>query len=104
MFGKLSSALHDVSSEVRTKLSGSGEMHSHTHSSGACAPGVHDGHQQNRFSSFAPERPQGNAVKWYADACGYMWAVSVALEQARESIWILDCTQEQSASVIYSVH
>jgi hypothetical protein len=25
------------------------------------------------------------------DGCGYMWAVSRALEQARETIWILDC-------------
>ena len=29
-------------------------------------------------------------MKWYVDACGYMWAVSKALETARESIWILD--------------
>ena len=42
-----------------------------------------------RFESFAPERP-GNDVKWYVDGCGYFWAVSQALEGARESIWILD--------------
>lgn len=29
-------------------------------------------------------------MKWYVDACGYMWAVSVALEQAQHEIWILD--------------
>ena len=44
---------------------------------------------KHRFDSFA--RPQeGNDVKWYVDGCGYFWAVSVALEQAKESIWILD--------------
>jgi len=44
---------------------------------------------ENRFHSFAPTR-SGNGAKWYVDGCGYMWAVSVALEEARESIWILD--------------
>jgi phospholipase D1/2 len=43
----------------------------------------------NRFHSFAPQR-MGNDAKWYVDGCGYMWAVSVALEEAQESIWILD--------------
>ncbi|POS88415.1 hypothetical protein EPUL_000168 [Erysiphe pulchra] len=43
----------------------------------------------NRFHSFAPRR-EHNSAKWYVDGCGYMWAVSVALEEARESIWILD--------------
>lgn len=45
---------------------------------------------QNRFGSFAPQR-RHNDVKWYVDGCGYMWAVSEALEHAKESIWILDC-------------
>lgn len=43
----------------------------------------------NRFHSFAPPRHRNDA-KWFVDGCGYMWAVSVALEEARESIWILD--------------
>lgn len=43
----------------------------------------------NRFDSFAPPRT-GNEAKWYVDGCGYMWAVSVAIEEARECIWILD--------------
>ncbi|KAH8588831.1 hypothetical protein B0O99DRAFT_524292 [Bisporella sp. PMI_857] len=43
----------------------------------------------NRFHSFAPQRT-GNSAKWYVDGCSYMWAVSVAIEEARESIWILD--------------
>ena len=45
---------------------------------------------KNRFGSFAPERHHNDA-KWYVDGCDYMWAVSRALEGARESIWILDC-------------
>ncbi|PYH41596.1 putative phospholipase D (PLD) [Aspergillus saccharolyticus JOP 1030-1] len=44
---------------------------------------------QNRFGSFAPER-QGNEVKWHVDGCAYFYAVSKALESARDYIWILD--------------
>jgi phospholipase D1/2 len=44
---------------------------------------------QHRFRSFAPER-RGNDTKWYVDGCSYMYAVSIALERARESVWILD--------------
>ncbi|KAL2797585.1 hypothetical protein BJX66DRAFT_86734 [Aspergillus keveii] len=44
---------------------------------------------QHRFGSFAPHR-QGNDVQWYVDGCSYFYAVSKALETARESIWILD--------------
>lgn len=44
---------------------------------------------KNRYDSFACEK-LGNDVKWYVDGCGYFWAVSQALERARESIWILD--------------
>lgn len=45
---------------------------------------------EHRFGSFAPAR-EHNDVKWYVDGCSYFWAVSRALENARESIWILDC-------------
>lgn len=45
---------------------------------------------ENRFGSFAPSR-EHNDAKWYVDGCSYFWAVSRALENARESIWILDC-------------
>lgn len=45
---------------------------------------------EHRFGSFAPPR-EYNDVKPYIDGCSYFWAVSVALENARESIWILDC-------------
>ncbi|KAH3488238.1 hypothetical protein KXW24_005768 [Aspergillus fumigatus] len=44
---------------------------------------------EHRFGSFAPPR-QANDAKWYVDGCSYFYAVSKALESARESIWILD--------------
>lgn len=44
----------------------------------------------HRFGSFAAPRPD-NDVKWYVDGCSYFYAVSRALEGARESVWILDC-------------
>lgn len=43
-----------------------------------------------RFKSFAPVR-ENNDVKWHVDGFSYFWAVSRALETAKESIWILDC-------------
>ncbi|KAI0451555.1 phospholipase [Xylaria acuta] len=42
----------------------------------------------HRFQSFSPQT-SGNA-KWYVDGASYFWAVSIALEEARESIYILD--------------
>jgi len=47
---------------------------------------VAEGH---RFQSFAPER-DGNDIKWYIDGRDYFHAVSVALERAKESIYIAD--------------
>ncbi|TAQ91229.1 hypothetical protein B7494_g439 [Chlorociboria aeruginascens] len=64
------------------------EKHSHTHLGEACHA-LHHHHASNRYHSFAPQRSR-NAAKWFADGCSYMWAVSVALEEAKESIWILD--------------
>ncbi|KAF2773167.1 phospholipase D/nuclease [Teratosphaeria nubilosa] len=61
--------------------------HLHMHHVGLCSD--EDSHHLHRFQSFAPQR-DGNDVKWYVDGCGYFWAVSEALEQARESVWILD--------------
>ena len=43
----------------------------------------------NRFQSFAPAR-DGNMVKWYVDGRDYFHAVSVALENAKEVIYIED--------------
>jgi phospholipase D1/2 len=45
--------------------------------------------EHNRFQSFAPER-DGNKVKWYVDGQDYFYAVSVALEAAKETIYICD--------------
>ncbi|TVY43123.1 Phospholipase [Lachnellula occidentalis] len=64
------------------------EKHSHTHLGEQCHT-LHHHARNNRFHSFAPPRT-GNDAKWFVDGCGYMWAVSVAIEEARESIWILD--------------
>lgn len=90
LFNKMHRAMHDLGVEVKEKLTGEDETHGHTHSSGVCSDGAHD-QALHRFQSFAPQR-EGNDLKWYVDACGYMWAVSMALERAQESIWILDCT------------
>ena len=79
LFNRLHGAIHDIGSEVTGRVSALASE---------VPPVV--GASQNRFQSFAAPR-EGNDVKWYVDGCGYMWAVSVALERARESIWILDC-------------
>ncbi|KAI1335858.1 phospholipase D/nuclease [Xylariaceae sp. FL0016] len=42
----------------------------------------------HRFQSFQPQTTGG--AKWYVDGASYFHAVSLALEQARESIYILD--------------
>lgn len=89
LFDKMHAAVHDIGSDIKQKITHEGEKHGHTHPSGECSDGSHP-HDMHRFQSFAPQR-EGNDVKWYVDACGYMWAVSMALERARESIWILDC-------------
>jgi len=45
--------------------------------------------EEHRFQSFAPER-DGNQIKWYIDGRDYFHAVSVALERAKESIYLAD--------------
>ena len=60
------------------------QIHSHTHLRETCHQ-LHRHERDNRFMSFAPPRT-GNDVKWFVDGCGYMWAVSVAIEEAKESI------------------
>ena len=72
----LLNTFHGIASGLRQKSS-----HVSSHIPGS-AP-------KHRFDSFAGPQ-EGNDVKWYVDGCGYFWAVSVALEQAKESIWILD--------------
>ncbi|KAI0198117.1 phospholipase D/nuclease [Astrocystis sublimbata] len=45
--------------------------------------------ESHRFQSYFPEH-DGNQIKWYVDGRDYFWAVSVALEQAKETIYICD--------------
>ncbi|CAD6591121.1 MAG: hypothetical protein ASARMPREDX12_004937 [Alectoria sarmentosa] len=88
LFGKLQGVVQDIGSGIDQKLGGTGPKHSHTHTGAQCDDGMHNT-SQHRYGSFAAQRT-GNDAKWYVDGCGYMWAVSRALEQATESIWILD--------------
>ncbi|KAL9128488.1 MAG: hypothetical protein Q9217_002838 [Psora testacea] len=88
VFDKIHGAVHQVGSELTQRLGGRGDHHSHTHAGVQCADGMHDNNQL-RYGSFAPQRT-GNDIKWFVDGCSYMWAVSRALEQATQSIWILD--------------
>lgn len=102
LFDKLHSALHDVASDIKDKVSGKDDQqagpqqggtsqgnYGQQSSQGSQVQPGQEYHSQHRFLSFAPER-QGNDIKWYVDGCGYMYAVSLAIERARESIWILD--------------
>lgn len=89
LFGKLQGVVQEIGSGIDQKLGGTGPKHSHTHAGAQCDDGMHHSNQ-HRYGSFAAQRT-GNDAKWYVDGCGYMWAVSRALEQATESIWILDC-------------
>jgi phospholipase D1/2 len=96
LLGKVHSAVHDIGSTIKDQVSGTNKPHGQAPqygygTTGAQGPPGQQAQSTNRFASFAPER-SGNDIKWYVDACGYMWAVSRAIEQARESIWILDCT------------
>lgn len=84
IFNKVHGAVHGLGAEVTERLTGRKTP----------TPGVPAGQTEDaslhRYGSFA--RPKGgDDVKWYVDGCGYMWAVSRALEQAKETIWILDC-------------
>ncbi|KAJ4354154.1 uncharacterized protein N0V89_005887 [Didymosphaeria variabile] len=45
--------------------------------------------ENHRFESFAPER-DGNMIKWYVDGRDYFWALSEALSNAKETIYIED--------------
>ena len=77
--------IHETVTSTFQKVTSQVEDEVHvSHASGNVGP-------QNRFGSFAPPREGCNDVKWFVDGAGYFWAVSEALERARESIWILDC-------------
>lgn len=86
-FKDIKSSLHDIADdfkkpiqEIRDKIEQKASGYAH---------GDEGDSNGNRFHSFAPKRDRSNA-KWYVDGCGYMWAVSVAIQEAKESIWILD--------------
>ena len=96
LFDKLHGAVHGIGSELKQRLDGrssSDQDHANSEAVHGTTGGI-----QYRYRSFAQQRG-GNDVKWYVDGCGYMWAVSVALEQARESIWILDCKSRLADNV-----
>ncbi|KAA6410628.1 MAG: phospholipase D nuclease [Lasallia pustulata] len=87
-FKKVHETIHDLGTEVEDRVAGSGVTHSHTHAGAQCTDGTHDS-SEHRYGSFAAQR-NGHDIKWFVDGCSYMWAVSRALEQATDSIWILD--------------
>ncbi|RKF77231.1 Phospholipase D1 [Golovinomyces cichoracearum] len=78
----LKKPLHDIREKLEQGL---GHSHADDNANVQDVQNLH----KNRFHSFAPSREHNNA-KWYVDGCGYMWAVSVAIMEARESIWIMD--------------
>ncbi|KAF1927556.1 phospholipase D active site motif protein [Didymella exigua CBS 183.55] len=88
LFDKLHKEVHKIGAELKDSFSGKNDAPAQAQQQGEPQPGQ-EYHNQHRFLSFAPER-HGNDIKWYVDGASYMHAVSVALEQARESIWILD--------------
>lgn len=91
IFNKLHGVVQNLGSELEQTLSGKPQAQPPPASTvGAQAT------TQNRFGSFVHQE-YGNDAKWYVDGCGYMWAVSVAIEQAKGSIWILDCKSKFSS-------
>lgn len=99
LFGKLHSTIGEIGGELASKLGGHYDVQDYGYTSatqgGYGQQAGYNGYgaqaaRANRFESFAGQK-NGNDVKWHVDGCSYMWAVSRALEGARESIWILDC-------------
>ncbi|RDW79250.1 putative phospholipase D (PLD) [Aspergillus mulundensis] len=85
LFGKLQGVVADLGGEVAQRLGTAIDPQGYAQ----YGKPQSQSQSQNRFGSFAPER-QGNEVHWYVDGCSYFYAVSKALETARESVWILD--------------
>jgi phospholipase D1/2 len=84
LFGKFQGVVADMGSEVAQRLGTAIDP------KGYAEYGNTKPQSQHRFGSFAPDRHE-NDVQWYVDGCSYFYAVSKALETARESVWILDC-------------
>ncbi|KAE8366512.1 hypothetical protein BDV27DRAFT_91053 [Aspergillus caelatus] len=83
LFGKLQGAVAEIGNDLGQRIGTALDPEAYAEY-GQVKPQT-----QHRFGSFSPDR-QGNDVKWYVDGCSYFYAVSKALESARESIWILD--------------
>ncbi|KAI6277295.1 hypothetical protein MCOR23_011370, partial [Pyricularia oryzae] len=79
--------LQKLEDKVDQLLGQEQEEHSHTNE-GACDTSHPVEHTNNRYHSFSPQT--SGTPKWYVDGASYFWAVSHALEEARESIYILD--------------
>ncbi|KAK8080007.1 phospholipase D domain-containing protein [Apiospora hydei] len=91
---------HKLEEKVEQKFDEVFHREGHNHEEQQQQPHEENGHftpqiqqqdevrQSHRFQSFAPQSSGG--VKWFVDGASYFFAVSVALEQARESIYILD--------------
>lgn len=90
LFDKLHGAVHGLGSELNQRLSG--RYNPSSGLGGSVGTAASQNASQHRYGSFAGTK-LGNDAKWYVDGCGYMWAVSRALEQARESIWTLYCKE-----------
>ncbi|KAL5335418.1 hypothetical protein BJX70DRAFT_401625 [Aspergillus crustosus] len=84
LFGKFQGVVADLGGEVAQRLGTAIDPQGYAEY--GAKP---QAQSQHRFGSFAPDRP-GNDAQWYVDGCSYFYAVSRALETARESIWILD--------------
>lgn len=94
LFDKLHGVVHGLGSELNQRISGRYNAISPSSGlGGSFGTTASPDASQHRYGSFAGTR-FGNDAKWYVDGCGYMWAVSRALEQAKESIWILDCKKK----------
>ncbi|KAL9105294.1 MAG: hypothetical protein Q9227_009509 [Pyrenula ochraceoflavens] len=92
VFDKVHGAVHGLGSDLAQAVGGHYEPHHASTGStnfNALGEPVAEGSANHRFGSFASPK-NNNDVKWFVDGCGYMWAVSIALERARDSIWILD--------------
>ena len=89
LFDKVHQAVHQIGSDLKEQFSDHGQTQAAGEREQQAQSSHVQDHDMHRFQSFAPQRV-GNEVKWYVDGAGYMHAVSMALERARESIWIMD--------------
>jgi hypothetical protein len=89
LFDKVHKAVHELGNDLKDKFSDHGEAQSAGANEQHDQTGYDEHRETHRFESFAPHRI-GNEAKWYVDGAGYMHAVSMAIERARESIWIMD--------------